>query len=410
MSPIFNSLGSNYTKDFVNRSNYFLLRPHLWHRHADSSELTKNLNDEFLGKSSLNYKGRGSLTDILIAFGIGPEDEVLTQAFTCWALESAIRESGAKPVFTDIAANSLNLSLETLHKAFANTKKAKAVILQHTLGYPVDPKPIADWCREHNLVLIEDLAHGYGATDSEGKSLGTYADAVLLSFGRDKIVDAITGGADIIKHYHLANIDKMAGLRQIIPDEWLKFPATSVIIKDLIYPQLTSTIRATYSIGLGKFFHLLFTKLGLLASPLQAPSPRAALPLSFSQIAYQALKATPANIEHRCQISKFYHQHLKNPSVLITDTSINYATCLRYPLIVSNRKELLAKLKQHQIYLSDIWYKRPVDTGRLHHISHYQEGSCPHAEALSEQIINLPTHINIDIEKAKKIVEIINNS
>ena len=72
-------------------------------------------------------------------------------------------------------------------------------------------------------------------------------------------------------------------------------------------------------------------------------------------------------------------------------------------------KSLLNFLAKHQIYLFDRWYKKPVDSGSLKFSSNYQSSSCPQAEKLTQTIINLPTHQNISLADAEKIVKLVND-
>jgi dTDP-4-amino-4,6-dideoxygalactose transaminase len=57
--------------------------------------------------------------------------------------------------------------------------------------------------------------------------------------------------------------------------------------------------------------------------------------------------------------------------------------------------------------LTDRWYRDPVDCGRLQCETHYQTGSCPNAEKMSDTIINLPTHAKITVADAEKIIIVI---
>ena len=61
------------------------------------------------------------------------------------------------------------------------------------------------------------------------------------------------------------------------------------------------------------------------------------------------------------------------------------------------------------IYLGD-WYNNPIAPLKQPlKISFYQKNSCPNAERAVKITVNLPTHINISIDEAKEIIEIIKN-
>ena len=67
-------------------------------------------------------------------------------------------------------------------------------MIQHTFGLPANINKISAICKEHGLTLIEDCAHCLGAEYNRQK-LGTFGKASFFSFGRDKIISSVSGGA-----------------------------------------------------------------------------------------------------------------------------------------------------------------------------------------------------------------------
>src|SRR5258708_4589440 len=108
--PIFNSLGSNYTFDFAMLAFTQIFV-------ADNMQLEKlkkNLNERYHGATTLVFKGRDAIELALHAHHIGAGDVVLTQAFTCCAIEEAIVRAGATPTYIDLEKEMLNPSVHTL--------------------------------------------------------------------------------------------------------------------------------------------------------------------------------------------------------------------------------------------------------------------------------------------------------
>ena len=67
----------------------------------------------------------------------------------------------------------------------AYSPKTKAVMIAHTLGNPFDLKSVKDFCRKHNLWLIEDNCDALGSEyviDGEKKLTGTIGDIGTSSF------------------------------------------------------------------------------------------------------------------------------------------------------------------------------------------------------------------------------------
>lgn len=387
---IYNSLGSNYRKKDLSVYLKVLLNALAEKKFPGAYEnLEKKFKQQF-GKTSvvLTYKGRHGISLALENLGLRKGDTVFLQAFTCWAVEEAIQMSGLKPVFVDIGENGLNLSLKTIKEAYKSNPDVKAIILQHTFGFQAESKKISEWSKSKGIFLIEDLAHAYGSLNA-----GVYGDAVALSFGRDKIIDAVSGGACISNQtisFSLQDIKK------------------NTIIVDLLYPFVTMSIRGLYPVGFGKILHWLLKKTPLLSSPIANSYPKTSqLPPSHAQLCFDTLRSIDAQISHRKQIATIYQQRVDS-RLQLPNLPIDSAACLRFPLRVSNRNTLINALKKHGVYLADTWFRQPVEKGKLDVHSQYQSGSCPKAEDLSSKIFNLPTHVNINSEQAIKLSELIN--
>ena len=121
------------------------------------------------------------------------EGEIIVNGFTCYAVYQGVKASGMTPVFADIDKKTLNFTTETLEKVV--TKNTRAVIVQNTLGNMVDIKKIESFCKKHGLDLIEDLAHCAGRFYDDGREAGTVGKITILSFGKEKSIDVINGGA-----------------------------------------------------------------------------------------------------------------------------------------------------------------------------------------------------------------------
>jgi dTDP-4-amino-4,6-dideoxygalactose transaminase len=136
---------------------------------------------EYLGAA--HAIGVASGTDALhlavAAAGIGQGDEVITTPFTFIATAEAICYMGAKPVYVDVDPHTFNIDPAKIEAAI--TPKTKAVIPVHIFGQPADMGPIADICKKHNLLLIEDCAQSFGAAIN-GTMTGTIGDLGCFSF------------------------------------------------------------------------------------------------------------------------------------------------------------------------------------------------------------------------------------
>lgn len=378
--PIFNSLGSNYN---LKSAIQFLL-----HKNSPCANPIDRLKKQVNKKNLIFFsQGRHAITYALTQIIKTKNQPILTQAFTCWAVESAIIESGNQPVFVDIDPQTLNYDLKDLSKKI-HKHRPKAIIVQHTLANPAPIEKIQKLCQKHKVLIIEDLAHSYGQSLSQ-KSLGASTDFTMFSFGRDKMLDSITGGALAFDSNHRPEFSR----------------PFSFSIKHRLYPLLTYLIRTTYNFGIGKLLHFGIKSFDLFPSPIiSSKETGPVVNLPSLQIALDQIQTS---FNHRKKITTIYQKNLR-VDFQLTSFHKKKIGFLRYPIMVKNRQELLNKLKKRGFYLSDIWYRQPVAIGSLKLDSVYQNGSCPQAEQVAQLIFNLPTHININLNQASSLSYLIN--
>jgi dTDP-4-amino-4,6-dideoxygalactose transaminase len=136
--------------------------------------------------------GTAALHLICLAAGLGPEDEVIVPSLTFVATASAIRYTGATPVFADIAAVDRPwLSAEAAGEAIG--PRTKAIMNMTYGGHPSESAELADLARERGLILLEDAAHGLGGSLGE-RHLGTFGLAGAFSFFSNKNLPVGEGG------------------------------------------------------------------------------------------------------------------------------------------------------------------------------------------------------------------------
>jgi dTDP-4-amino-4,6-dideoxygalactose transaminase len=127
--------------------------------------------------------------------GIGPGDEVIMPSFTFTSAATAVTQFGGVPVFIDIEPHSLGINAELIENAI--TPKTKAISWVNYAGIAPNIDLIIEIATKHDLVTIEDNAHGLGAT-YKNKPLGSFGDFSTLSFHATKNLQCGEGGAIII--------------------------------------------------------------------------------------------------------------------------------------------------------------------------------------------------------------------
>jgi dTDP-4-amino-4,6-dideoxygalactose transaminase len=135
--------------------------------------------------------GTVSMELCLVAWGIGPGDEVIIPAATFMATAIAVHNVGATVVYVDIDPKTLNI--DNVKIADAITDRTKAIIPVHIGGHPCDMDPLLEIARKHDIKVLEDAAQAHGAI-YQGRKVGSLADAASFSFQQSKNLQSGEGG------------------------------------------------------------------------------------------------------------------------------------------------------------------------------------------------------------------------
>lgn len=136
-------------------------------------------------------------------------DEVITVACGFPTTVAPIIQYGAVPVFIDVTLPTYEMDTALLEKALSS--KTKAVMVAHTLGNVFDLKTTRDFCKKHNLWLIEDNCDALGSRyfiDGEWKYTGTIGDIGTSSFYPAHHMTMGEGGAVYTNNPILARLVK----------------------------------------------------------------------------------------------------------------------------------------------------------------------------------------------------------
>ena len=124
-----------------------------------------------------------------------PGDEVIVPSYTFVSSASAFMWNGARPVFADSRADTLNI--DPADVAGLITPRTKAICIVHYAGVGADPREFAELAARHGIALIEDNAHGLGGS-FDSQRLGTFGAMSTLSFHETKNITCGEGGALVI--------------------------------------------------------------------------------------------------------------------------------------------------------------------------------------------------------------------
>jgi dTDP-4-amino-4,6-dideoxygalactose transaminase len=130
-----------------------------------------------------------------------PGEEVIIPSFTFVSTVNAFVLRGQKPVFADIRPDTLNIDEAKLESLI--TPRTRAIVLVHYAGVGCEMDAIMAIAARHELMVIEDNAHGLFG-QYRGRSLGTFGALATLSFHETKNITCGEGGALLINDPRLS--------------------------------------------------------------------------------------------------------------------------------------------------------------------------------------------------------------
>ncbi len=402
MKPIHHTFGPHVDRAYLTKTLLLSYLPWKYLRGSSVRTLRQELKSRTRGEPFLFASGREALLALMRALDIRAGEEVIVQGYTCVVVPNAIHAAGGAVTYADIDPTTLNLTPETVEPLI--TPRTRAVICQHTFGIPADTKRLKALCETRGLVLIEDMAHVI--PDPKGpQGIGEFGDYLILSFGRDKAISGIAGGAVISRH--AATSAKLLETERTAP----QLPFWHVV-KLLEYAtRMHSVIRPLSGTFLCRPAIALLNRLGFLVPVVTDEEKKGRMspvvrkiPNVCAALALYSLKKLPALNERRRLLTNFFLRRGKDKGWPMLTGITHDLPLQKFPLFVEGAEKIRQSLKRDNIHLDDGWTGcvicpdsvEPFDAG-------YQWGADPVAEAACLQILSLPTHPTMTIMEAERL-------
>ncbi len=354
------------------------------------------------------WKGRVALYALLRAMGVGEGDEVILPGYTCVMDVNPIKYLGAKPVYVDIEPATFNINVGLLEVKI--TPNTKAIIAQHTYGYPCDMDAIMNIAEKNSIPVIEDCCL---ALDSKykGKTMGTFGEAAYFSFQWNKPYTTGLGGMVVTNDEKLAGqIESLRASEMCLPcrKEVFMLWAELVVYRLFIYPRTTALAERVFRY---------LTKKGAVVGSSSSSEFQPEMACDFFKAAsgvqarsgLRQLKKIERNIAHREWMAQLYDELLEQKGWPCRkyDRSMIEPVMVRYPVRIAEKDKALAEAAKAGIELGS-WFEcplHPIETPLAAY--DYEAGMCPEAEKASNEAVNLPLHPRANEATAEKSVEFI---
>ncbi|MFQ6005135.1 MAG: DegT/DnrJ/EryC1/StrS family aminotransferase [Woeseia sp.] len=144
--------------------------------------------------------GRAGLQFSFEGLDLEPGAQVICSAFGYPIVPFLIKSMGFDLKFADCELQTLGMSPAALDALIS--EHTAAVIVTHLYGVPCRIREIAENCKAHGALLIEDCAHCYGASVGNRK-VGAFGDAAYFSFETSKVINTMGGGMVTVRESDL---------------------------------------------------------------------------------------------------------------------------------------------------------------------------------------------------------------
>ena len=353
------------------------------------------------------WKGRVAMYAALRAMGIGSGDEIILPGYTCVMDVNPIKYLGATPAFADVEPATYNATPENVERAI--TPQTKAIVAQHTYGYPCEMDGLLDVAKRHNLPIIEDCCLALGST-YRGKLCGTFGKATYWSFQWNKPFTTGVGGMVT------TDDDDLAGeIRKLCQAEMLPVDTKSAamlacqraVYRATIWPKTTAIATSLFR---------WMTRKGLVIGSSSTSEFEPIMPDGFflamssgqARAGLAQMRKIDRNIAHRREMRGVYDELLTTAGwSLPALPDYMDPVLVRYPVRVADKQRAIAEAPGRGIELGT-WFEcplHPIETPL--ELYDYHTGMCPVAERACHEVVNLPTHIRAGRRTAKRGVRFV---
>lgn len=313
--------------------------------------------------------GTDALQIAMMGLGLKPGDEVITADFTFAATAEVIALLQLTPVLVDVELDSFNIDTEAIKNAI--TPKTKAIVPIHLFGQAANMEEIMNIAKAHDLYVIEDNAQATGAdyvfSDGRIQKTGTIGQVGATSFFPSKNLGCYGDGGAIF-----TNDDDLAHV-----------------------------IRGIVNHGMYERYYHDVVGVNSRLDSFQAAVLSAKLPHLYAY-----------NKARRSAAGKYTEAFKANKNLVVPklmDSHENSHVFHQYTLrVVNGQRDALVKHLQEKGIPCGIYYPVPLHRQKAYTNDSYNEADFKITNQISEEVIALPMHTELDQEQIDFITQTIN--
>lgn len=362
---------------------------------AETNEILQPVGADLLrdtGGAAIEWYGRAA-TALYRAYTIarnliGAKAEVILPSISCATPANAALLAGVTPRFADADPATGLPTLKSIQQRW--TPQTCAVVFIHLFGQTRDLRPLAEWCRSKNVLLIEDLAQALGARLPDGTAAGSVGDLSVYSFNPTKILEC-GGGALLIRPQKLVPVCAALAESDPLPPEIDEGQAKTLALS---YRNLHHSLVGLLRTRAVDEVSSAFLKLQPAFRPLYVRRMKdpAALAASWTQLQQV--------IQYRYRNAQQYDEVLAAGPWQRIDQWEKSGVCWRYSLLLNFPEKLVdfsEAVRRDGFHVSNLYW--PVND------FFRPDDSCPHAGRFARRIVNLWVDQTVDPQWVRKCAE-----
>ena len=341
--------------------------------------------------------------------------KILVNSFTLFEVINVIIYCGFEPIFIDNKKKSFNSEID-LNNYKEDIDNIAVVLVTHLNGININIHSITNQINEHNknnkkIYLVEDCAVSLGS-EHDSKKVGTFGDYSFLSFNLMKNITSYTGGilVDNLKDIKEINAFNYKRLSKFDIFGKIIFALILQILNSrLIFPIFFQVIKISYKFSINFFLKKYRTDFNVTIQKkfpskfcyFMHPFQKSILIDQFNNMQYLQ--------ELRIKKSEIYFNNLKNINELsFPQTSFTKENIfLDFPILcpsISEKNRLFDFLLKKNIDVKNYYYKNCSEE-KIYNANFI----CKNSKAISDSIIMLPVHKNINVDHQNLIIQNIKN-
>jgi dTDP-4-amino-4,6-dideoxygalactose transaminase len=305
-----------------------------------------------------------------LLLNLKPGDEVILPSFTFVSTANAFVLRGARPIFVDCRADTLNLDERLLERRI--TPRTKAIVLVHYAGVGCEMDAIMDIARRNAVAVVEDNAHGlFGKY--KGRWLGTFGALATQSFHETKNFTCGEGGALVINDPALIERAEIIREKGTNRSRFFRGQVDKYTWVDLGSSYLMSDVLAAFLLGQLEVWEWVQSRRRAIWERYDAGLQ------DWAKSADVKLPKVPAHCEQA------YHMYY-----------------LLLPSLAA-RQGLIAHLKSRDIQA--VFHYQPLHTSEMGRKFGGKPGDCPVAESVSDRQLRLPFYNRMTDDEQARVID-----